>query len=586
MNRILLLTMMMLAMVAGTTMAAEPDFVINNLNDLKTFQNAVNQGNDYSGKTVSLNTDINLEGENWSAIGNTWNTFNGTFKGQGYTIKGLHINASFSEFIGFFGDIGSDGRVENLHIELHAKGITGSTYTGGLVGYNRGTITGCSVTTAIDGSITGTNSIGGLVGSNNGNISNSYAAVPVKLSGTDTRSQSIGGLTGFNGNNGNISNCYATGEVTIDSSDGSIQAGGLVGTNNGTIKNAFTTSQITVVSAGDNPFIGKFIGRIDKEAESKITNCGFLESGNIDEERLGVAGYYYDDSSILYTPDTYPETLSTSIKARINVAPTAKKPVPTQEIIGTGTVSFTAADIADDDDWDELIIVEFLTQMEPEYTSWQLNDGVVTLTGIALGEEEITVIVRDLLGESVHVTVPIKVITEVSSVYHTIALTVGEGIDCNYTTGSLTIAEGDHLFLQFFAEGQGLTADDILFLINGVETAFNASIDGKGGNYILNPIEKDLFIEIRLREEAKDPDPDPDTTSNASLSEGDILIAINNGQLTVENSGEAVDVAAYNITGKSVVSLRALRGSRTFTLPAGIYIVRAGDKTMKVWINE
>ncbi|MDF9831571.1 right-handed parallel beta-helix repeat-containing protein, partial [Parabacteroides sp. PF5-6] len=57
--------------------------------------------------------------------------------------------------------------------------------------------------------------------------------------------------------------------------------------------------------------------------------------------------------------------------------------------------------------------------------------------------------------------------------YHTISLTIAEGIHCDYLTGEYTIAESDHLFLSFFPEEASLTAADILFLIDGVETAFN-----------------------------------------------------------------------------------------------------------------
>ncbi|MDF9830195.1 Ig-like domain-containing protein [Parabacteroides sp. PF5-6] len=172
-----------------------------------------------------------------------------------------------------------------------------------------------------------------------------------------------------------------------------------------------------------------------------------------------------------------------------------------------------------------------------------------------------------------------------STVFHTISLIVGEGIDCSYSTGTLTISEDDHLFLTFYAENPELTATDIVLLIDGVETAFNASVDGRGGNYILNSIEKDCYVEIRLREGAVDPDPDPDTTGNLDHSSGNIQIAIINYQLSIINSGPAVDVMIYSITGKNVVSLRGLRGSKTFALPTGIYIVRAGGQTWKLMIN-
>ncbi|MDF9831620.1 hypothetical protein [Parabacteroides sp. PF5-6] len=241
----------------------------------------------------------------------------------------------------------------------------------------------------------------------------------------------------------------------------------------------------------------------------------------------------------------------------------------------------------------------------------------------------------------------------VDIISHTLTLTVTDGITCDYATGSHTIAEGDHLFLSFFPETSGMTAEDILFLVDGVETAFNASVDGRGGSYILNPIEKDLDVVIALREYpvtlpeiegltitasgkaiygqpftftissstldlsamkvfvngeeltanalraesytytiAKVEGPivitlEGYTTGHASLATGKIRVAMDNGQLTIDNEmANAVDIAIYSVTGQNVVSLRALRGSKTVALSAGVYVVRAGTQTWKVMVND
>lgn len=88
---------------------------------------------------------------------------------------------------------------------------------------------------------------------------------------------------------------------------------------------------------------------------------------------------------------------------------------------------------------------------------------------------------------------------QISSVYHTLSLTLGGSINCNYSSGELTIAEGDHLYLQFYTDDPMVTAADILFMIDGEETTFNDN--GKGAfNYILNPITRDSEIVIALRE--------------------------------------------------------------------------------------
>ncbi|WP_277465639.1 T9SS type A sorting domain-containing protein [Parabacteroides sp. PF5-6] len=171
------------------------------------------------------------------------------------------------------------------------------------------------------------------------------------------------------------------------------------------------------------------------------------------------------------------------------------------------------------------------------------------------------------------------------TIYHTVDLVLAPGINLqNLSAGELTIEDGDHLFLQFWPEDPTLTADDILLLIDGVETAFTPSADGRGGSYILNPIEKDHTIEIRLREDLGDPDPNPDITGNADLAENGIQLRITNYELRIINSGPAVDVAVYNITGKNFAQLRALRGSRTIALPAGIYIVKTPDAAVKIVI--
>ena len=104
--------------------------------------------------------------------------------------------------------------------ESHAVGaVEGSSYVGGLVGLNsEGNIDRCYAT----GTATGTEDwinytfVGGLVGYNRASISNSYAR------GTVSGQDDIGGLAGYN--YGTISNSYSTGAVSGDNN-----IGGLIG---------------------------------------------------------------------------------------------------------------------------------------------------------------------------------------------------------------------------------------------------------------------------------------------------------------------------------------------------------------------
>jgi len=87
------------------------------------------------------------------------------------------------------------------------------------------------------------------------------------------------------------------------------------------------------------------------------------------------------------------------------------------------------------------------------------------------------------------------------SSYHNITLDVAPGIEMyNLSTGNHQVAEGEHLHLQFLPEDRSLTADDILFLIDGVETEFKVLGENNYYSYTLNPVEADHTILIALKE--------------------------------------------------------------------------------------
>ena len=105
----------------------------------------------------------------------------------------------------------SGGTISNSYA---TGSVEGSSYVGGLVGDNHGTIEKSSARGVVTGS---GNDIGGLVGYNKGTIENTYATGDVTGSGDN-----VGGLVGDNYDT--ITNSYARGRVT-----GSNYVGGLVG---------------------------------------------------------------------------------------------------------------------------------------------------------------------------------------------------------------------------------------------------------------------------------------------------------------------------------------------------------------------
>ena len=146
----------------------------------------MNGGNNFSGKTITLDADIDLnpgasydpttetwingDGQpvaedslhKWTPIGNYSNNFTGTFDGGGNTVSGLYINSD-DRYQGLFGyvsnvgDIGEDGTVENLTVN---GSVSDGDSVGSVVGQNYGSVSGCSNT----GSVSGNYYVGGVVG--------------------------------------------------------------------------------------------------------------------------------------------------------------------------------------------------------------------------------------------------------------------------------------------------------------------------------------------------------------------------------------------------------------------------------------
>jgi The GLUG motif len=216
-----------------------------------------NHGEDFN-KCFIITSDINMAeyiGTKFSRIGtDSAHAFKGVFDGNGHTISGFTYTAANSDRIGIFGYIDVTGKIEN--VSLVDVNVRGRNYVGGLIGYNKGTISYSFVT----GTVSGVSSVGGLVGySLNGTISNCY------LTGTVSGGTNIGGLMGQN--NGNITNSYSAGNIA-----GQSYIGGLVGNNNnGTISDCYSTGAVTGIGASGS--VGWHFGGL----------VGYLKSGSISD---------------------------------------------------------------------------------------------------------------------------------------------------------------------------------------------------------------------------------------------------------------------------------------------------------------
>ena len=154
----------------------------------------------------TLTADINMTGKEWTPVGNSGQTYNGTFDGQGHTITGLNISSP-SEAVALFHNIGGGGKVMNLQLKYVT--YNGSTAMGGIAHGNNGTITACSVMGTLTNT-TNNGAVGGIAAINYGTITACW------FNGTITGGSNVGGIAVFNLNagsyDGKITACYWSGD--------------------------------------------------------------------------------------------------------------------------------------------------------------------------------------------------------------------------------------------------------------------------------------------------------------------------------------------------------------------------------------
>lgn len=140
------------------------EYTISSAADLAGLAQLVNGGNDFSGKTIKIGTDIDLEGKEWTPIGTKDYPFKGTFDGtkeedSTYTISNLKIDDTELTYAGLFGNLNTPGAIKNLTIQ-NAQ-VTGKASVGALAGSAfTGSVSGCTVMGLI--AISGNYKVGGL----------------------------------------------------------------------------------------------------------------------------------------------------------------------------------------------------------------------------------------------------------------------------------------------------------------------------------------------------------------------------------------------------------------------------------------
>ena len=192
-------------------------------------------------KTVVLQADISLKGEEFKPIA----TFGGTFDGNGYTISEINLMEAMSP-TGLFAVLQTGGVVKNLNVSGDVNPDGDACSVGGIVGENYGTISNCTYTGDVTGAL--------------------YT----------------GGICGVNASSGKIKNCQMAGVVAGDK-----MTGGIVGNNMGTISACQNESYVNTSNTGASMNITE----VDLELSMDLNDLDSEGVSTTATDTGGIAGY-------------------------------------------------------------------------------------------------------------------------------------------------------------------------------------------------------------------------------------------------------------------------------------------------------
>ena len=253
---------------------------ITNYNELCEFATRVNNGEEFDNYIVYLDSDIEIEDEDWIVIGTPGTrdeegySFEGIFEGNNHTITNLTITTS-RNCNGFF--CVNKGTIQNLNVEFSTSNILGS-YVGAIAGGNGGTIKNCNVLVDINSSIG--SDLGGISGINSGTINNCISRGNMEVSGRNNRS--AGGISGDN--SGTIFNCKNYTEI-MGSND---NVGGISGvlSGDGTIERCLNSGEIY----GSATYIGGIVGYGKGVSVISCVNKGDIHASVVNQHSGGICG--------------------------------------------------------------------------------------------------------------------------------------------------------------------------------------------------------------------------------------------------------------------------------------------------------
>lgn len=171
---------------------------ISSLKEFLRFAQFLNSDADSEGKSWVLTTDIDLAGTDFSMIP----VFAGTFDGNGHTISGFYYDTQGSK-VGLIRVLAEKGIVRNLRVECYVTPSGEMDEVGILTGVNYGKIENCT----LSGNLLGMEAVGAAAGHN----MESGRIIGTVNESTVTGMRRTGGIAGFN--EGTILDCENKGEI-------------------------------------------------------------------------------------------------------------------------------------------------------------------------------------------------------------------------------------------------------------------------------------------------------------------------------------------------------------------------------------
>ncbi len=350
------------------------------------FAKSVNEGNTYSGKTIVLTQNIDLNNKEWTPIGTSTNPFKGSFDGNEQTISNLLINSPDGEKLGLFGVVAKsdDSSVEQFikDVTIHNVQINGKQEIGALIGFsntdgNKITLSNCHVTGLVQ--ITGKTQQGGLLGITNIHDITSCSVnaddgsfVKGEYSGEKLEGDNSGGLIGQVEYNHDYYGTQTYFPITISSCSanidvsGSRKVGGLIGAFvDGDIKDCSASGDVTIIHVEDYDVtllsVGSLIGDVHYPHGISIvdtTATGTINIADTDSKEFVSAGFVGavrhnspETGHLKYNDDDYISGVATSVTNSVWNAGDISEILSYYNTISIGTLKISAgtytADVSD-----------------------------------------------------------------------------------------------------------------------------------------------------------------------------------------------------------------------------------------------